>query len=79
MSLNVRPNSPAHPLELEEEEYQSLVSRNNGGWSSCADEKEWLAKLHYLRSGYQLAKLDKAQFEDRETRLVVNWLIRLAR
>ncbi len=76
MAINLRPHSTAHPLELPEAEYEQLVQRKDGGWSRCADETEWLAKLHYLRSGFELAKLSSADFEAREFRLVMNWLRR---
>ena len=76
MPVNLRPHSTAHPLEVSGEEYERLVKRNEGGWSRCADETEWLAKLHYLRSGFDLAKLDKSEFEEREFRLVMGWLRR---
>ena len=74
MPLNLRPYSRANPLNVEEAEYEQLVQRKQGGWSRCADEKEWLAKLHYLRAGFETDKLDKAQFEQREFRLVESWL-----
>jgi hypothetical protein len=73
MPINLRPLS-SQPLLIEEAEYQSLVQRANGGWSRCADETEWLAKLHYLRVGYRDGKLTQQQFEERELRLVQTWL-----
>jgi len=78
VAINLRPHSKAAPLWLEEAEYERLVRRTEGGWSTCADETEWLAKLHYLRAGRQAGKLDEAQFEERETRLVQAWLRRRA-
>ena len=77
MSVNVRPHSVQAPLELDDDTYQQLVKRKESGWSHCADETEWLAKLHYLRSGYRAGKLDHEQFEEREARLVQAWLRRL--
>ena len=74
MTVNLRPHSELQPLEIEQAQYDELVRRSAGGWSRCADETEWLAKLHYLRSGFAADKLDRAAFEERETRLVVNWL-----
>ena len=75
MALNLRPYSEANPLAVDENEYEQLVQRSQGGWSRCADETEWLAKLHYLRAGFEMDKLDKTQFEQREFRLVQNWLM----
>lgn len=76
MPVNLRPYSEAQPLEISDEEYRRLVQRKAGGWSQCADETEWLAKLHYLREGLRAGKLTQAEFEERETRLVVGWLRR---
>ena len=76
MPINLRPHSQAAPLSVDEAEYERLVRRTEGGWSACADETEWLAKLHYLRAGRQDGKLDAAQFEEREFRLVQAWLRR---
>ena len=76
MPINVRPLSQVNPLALPEEEYQALVQRTENGWSQCADEREWLAKLHYLRAGFKAGKLDAAQFEEREFRLVQGFLTR---
>ena len=74
MPINLRPHSRANPLLVEEEQYEQLVRRKEGGWSRCAHDTEWLAKLHYLRTGFELDKLGKAQFEEREFRLVNGWL-----
>jgi len=74
--VNVRPESDSSPLWLDDAEYERLVKRSEGGWSRCRDETEWLAKLHYLRSGLKEGKLDAGQFEERETRLVLGWLRR---
>lgn len=76
MAINLRPISEAAPLWVEEDAYQELVSRREGGWSRCSDPTEWLAKLHYLRAGLQAGKLDPIQFEEREARLVQAWLRR---
>jgi len=77
MPVNLRPRSAHGPLHLDEAEYEALVRRNAGGWSACASETEWLAKLHYLRSGLAEGKLERAEFEKREARLVLAWLQRL--
>ena len=75
MSINLRPDS-SQPLLVDEAEYDRLVKRADGGWSRCADETEWLAKLHYLRDGLRAGKLTGQQFEEREGRLVQAWLTR---
>ncbi len=79
MPQNLRPRSRFRPLEIPDDEYDRLVKRTQGGWSNCADETEWLAKLHYLRTGVASDRLDRAQFEERETRLVLGWLRRQGR
>ncbi len=78
MAINLRPLSQAAPLWVEEERYRQLVNRKQDGWSRCADETEWLAKLHYLRQGLREGKLERADFLQREARLVENWLRRQA-
>lgn len=75
MAINLRPHS-SEPLLVDEAEYERLVKRAEGGWSRCADETEWLAKLHYLRDGLRAGKLTEQQFEEREGRLVAGWLSR---
>lgn len=77
MPINLRPLSDNGPLEIETEEYDSLVANKEGGWSHCSSETEWLAKLHYLRGGLKTGKLERAAFEERERRLVEAWLRRL--
>jgi len=76
MTINLRPMA-ATPLEVDDKTYRDLVARKGSGWSNCDDELEWLAKLHYLRSGFREGKLEPAQFEEREARLVVGWLRKL--
>jgi hypothetical protein len=75
MPINLRPHS-AQPLLVDEAEYDRLVKRAEHGWSHCADETEWLAKLHYLREGMRAGMLTGQQFEEREGRLVQAWLSR---
>lgn len=79
MPQNLHPRSRFRPLEIPDDEYDRLVKRTQGGWSNCADETEWLAKLHYLRTGFASDRLDRVQFEERETRLVLGWLRRQGR
>ena len=76
MPVNLRPLSDNAPLEIETGEYDQLVARKEGGWSHCASETEWLAKLHYLRQGLKTGKVERAAFEERERRLVEDWLKR---
>ena len=77
MALNVRPRSERGPLLVDEAEYERLARRASHGWSECADELEWLVKLHYLREGFKAGKLEQAAFEERELRLVEAWLNKL--
>ncbi|MDH4248502.1 MAG: hypothetical protein OEW39_11890 [Deltaproteobacteria bacterium] len=77
MALNIRPHSERGPLLVDEEDYEQLARRSAQGWSECADEREWLVKLHYLRAGFKAGKLDSATFEERELRLVQAWLAKL--
>lgn len=77
MSVNLRPMSQRNPLVLNDDEYTQLIQRKAGGWSQCADEREWLAKLHYLRTGFKAGKLDDAAYKSRENQLVANWLKKL--
>ena len=74
MAINLRPHSETGALTIESSEYEGLAQRKERGWSHCADEKEWLAKLHYLRQGFKSGKLQRNAFEERETRLVEAWL-----
>lgn len=76
MPVNLRPLSDNGPLEIEIGEYDRLVAKNEGGWSHCSSETEWLAKLHYLRQGVKTGKLERTAFEERERRLVEAWLKR---
>ena len=74
MAVKLRPLSSSDPLMIEESEYQALVARKEKGWSHCADETEWLAKIHYLREGFKAGKLTPQDFRERESRLVESWL-----
>lgn len=75
MAVNLLPHS-GQPCWVEDSEYEALVRRKGRGWSECADEQEWLAKLHYLRTGHRAGKLGDGQFAEREERLVELWLRR---
>ena len=76
MPVNLRPLSKAAPLWVEDDAYDALVQRTDAGWSRCADATEWLAKLHYLREGLRAGKLEQGQFDERESRLVMEWVRR---
>lgn len=71
--MNLRPLS-AQPLQIREEDYQQQAMRKERGWSRCQDEQEWLAKLHYLRTGFAEGKLREEAFRERELRLVEQWI-----
>ena len=72
--INLVALSDEHPLWIEEEEYEALIQLKDQGWSHCAEQKEWLAKLHYLRKGFKEGRIDGASFKNREAELVLNWL-----
>ena len=71
--INIANLSPDHPIWVEEKEYNSLISRKTNGWSQCDTQIEWMAKLHYLRTGYKSGKIEKSAFFNREKDLVINW------
>ncbi len=61
-------------LELvSEDEYDQLVQKKEGGWSQCESSLEMLAKLHYLRLGFDAGKIQESDFLEREQMLVLNW------
>lgn len=77
MTVNLRPYSNSSPLEISREDYDRLARQKGpDGWSSCAGETEWLAKLHYLRTGWRASNMEREQFEQREFNLVYEWLKR---
>ncbi|MBF0279276.1 MAG: hypothetical protein HQM13_15885 [SAR324 cluster bacterium] len=71
--ISLTPYASRFPVEVEPEEYEHLVRQNQNGWSACNSEKEWLAKLHYLRQGRKEGKIEEAAFKNRETALILNW------
>ncbi len=76
-SINLRPLSQ-QPQSIEPEAYaRHIAQRGEQGWSTCANEEEWLCKLHYLRQGLLQGKLGKEDFLKRETRLINAWIRRL--
>ena len=71
--INLTPHSIDHPILVDDEEYYQLVYRKEKGWSHCESRKECLAKLHYLRDGFVLGKIDETSFREREAKLVLTW------
>lgn len=71
--INLTGLSEDFPLAISEKEYQALISKKNRGWSHPESEKEWLAKLHYLRKGFKEGKIDRTSFAQREKELILNW------
>ena len=71
--INLTPFSPSEPLRVDEEEYRMLVGIKRNGWSRCESDREWLAKLHYLRKGREEGKIEEAAFSELEKKLVLNW------
>ena len=71
--VNLTPHAIENPVEVSQEDYQRLVNKTENGWSQCQSREEMLAKLHYLREGFQQGKINEAAFLERELRLVLNW------
>lgn len=71
--INLTPHSIDHPILVDDEEYYQLVYRKEKGWSHCKSRKECLAKLHYLRDGFALGKIDETSFLKREAKIVLTW------
>ena len=73
--VNLRPHS-LFPLLVSCERWRELVDKAEPSWSICASKEEWLAKLLYLRDGYQKGKIEQLAFQRRELRLVSTWVTR---
>lgn len=71
--INLTPHAIENLIEVSPEVYERLVKKTEHGWSQCQSREEMLAKLHYLREGFQQGKIDEAAFLEREQRLVLNW------
>lgn len=71
--ISLMQNATISPLEIDPTEYQSLVQLKQCGWTVCQTQREWLAKLHYLRTGRKEGKIDEASFQEKEKALVLNW------
>ena len=73
MKINLTPYSSANSLEISKESYEKLVHIKDKGWSNCTSKEEYMAKLHYLRSGFHKGKIDKNEFNDLEKKIVVSY------
>ncbi len=71
--INVANLSENHPLNVTEEEYETLKNKKHRGWSNCESQKEWMVKLHYLRKGFKEGRIPSDQFFAKERDLVLNW------
>ena len=73
MKINLTPYSIENSLEISKESYEKLVHTNEKGWSNCSSKEEYMAKLHYLRSGFYKGKIDISEFNELEKKIVVNY------
>jgi len=73
MKINLTPYSTENCIEISKEHYEKLVHINQKGWSTCSSKEEYLAKLHYLRSGYSQGKIDIDEFNELEKKIVVSY------
>ena len=73
MKINLTPYSTKHFLEVSQEDYEQLIQINEKGWSHCSSKKEFLAKLHYLRSGFHQGKISLDAFDELEKKIVVSF------
>lgn len=78
-TINLLELSPDNPLKIKKAEYDALknlthVRKEKQSWSYCKSQKEWLVKLHYLRSGFKAKRLSEEQFLEREEQLVLGFL-----
>lgn len=74
--INLANLSTDHPMWISEEEYEQLKNRKRRGWTHCDSQREWMVKLHYLRTGYKEGKMGKDAFSEKEKELVLNWWLR---
>ena len=73
MKINLTPHSRKHSLEISKEDYENLVHINEKGWSHCSSKEEYMAKLHYLRSGLNQGKIDIDAFNELEKKIVISY------
>lgn len=71
--INVTPYAIDYPLLLNDSDYQGLVRQKQRGWTFSMTREECLAKLHYLRDGYQQNKISREQYLQKEKQLILNW------
>ena len=71
--INLTPYAMEHPIEISEAEYYRLVNKTEGGWSQSENHLEFLAKLHYLREGFNAGKIKDKAFLEREEKLITSW------
>ena len=63
----------SHFFEVSQEDYEQLIQINEKGWSHCSSKEEFLAKLHYLRSGFHQGKISIDAFDELEKKIVVSF------
>ena len=71
--ISLTPYSHENPLKVSLEEYEKLVHMKEKGWSNCDSKEEYLAKLHYLRTGCAKGKITKNDFHEREEKIIVGY------
>ena len=71
--INLTPFSLENPVEVSQETFNNLVQMRGKGWSHCDSKEEYLAKLHYLRTGFSQGKIAKVDFNEREKKIVVSY------
>jgi len=71
--INLTPFSLKNPIEVSQEAYDNLVQMKEKGWSQCDSKEEYLAKLHYLRTGFSQGKIAKSDFNEREKKIVISY------
>ncbi len=74
--INIANLSDDFPIWVDETEYTELIKQKSSGWSQCKSQTEWMAKLHYLRTGYKSGKISKEIFFEKEKDLVLNWWVK---
>jgi len=73
MPINLTPHAGKFSIFVEEEEYKELIGKKNPGWSETESEREFLAKLHYLRQGMEKKKANPKLILEKEEALVVKY------
>ena len=71
--INLTPYSLENPVEVSQEDYHNLVQMSEKGWSHCDSKEEYLAKLHYLRTGLSQGRIATDDFDEREKKIVLNY------